>query len=84
MIRPVVTRWNTFSGVVDRALALRPALAKLCDKVAALRKFKSTDLEWELLGEIQPILLVCGLRLLFLSLTDSHCKLVIQRCDDTF
>lgn len=48
------------SGVVDRALTLKPALIKLCDKVMPLRKFKSTDLEWTLLEEIQPMLAVCS------------------------
>lgn len=75
MIRPVDTRWNTMSEVIDRALELRPALDFLLGQTKHKMKKKLTHLrlspdEWELLEELKPMLRVCSLFCCYVNLTD--------------
>ncbi|OJT02096.1 hypothetical protein TRAPUB_7442 [Trametes pubescens] len=63
LIRPVSTRWNTVTEVIERALAMRDVLGDLCDKVqfnrrdgARLRRFMLTDEDWKLLDQLHRLL----------------------------
>jgi hypothetical protein len=65
VVRSVSTRWNSVAETLRRSLYLRPALEKLIAierhntaKSARLKRFKLKKDEWELLTQLEPILLV--------------------------
>lgn len=84
LIRPVSTRWNTVTEVIERALAMRDVLGDLCDKVqfnrrdgARLRRFMLTEEDWKLLDQLHRLL---GVRL---SLFPMPSATLPQRSDMT-
>jgi hypothetical protein len=64
MIRAVVTHWNTLTEVIGRALQLRELLSHLVtlkqhnkgSRGIRLNWFKLSKQEWELLGQLHPLL----------------------------
>lgn len=65
MIRAVATRWNSMHPVLERALALRPALDRLVqlpqfNKVPKrkMRKFLLSPGEWNILEHLEKVLQV--------------------------
>ena len=65
VIRSVPTRWNSVAEMVKRALELRKALDKLVEldrhntvAKTRLRRFKLKTDEWDLLVQLQPLLVV--------------------------
>ena len=66
MIRDVSTRWNSTASMLERALQLREALKLLVvmeqhnrPQGAQLARFKISREEWDLLGQLFPVLDVC-------------------------
>ena len=65
VLRSVSTQWNTVAETLRRSLYLRPALEKLIAierhntaKSVWLKRFKLKKDEWDLLTQLEPILLV--------------------------
>ena len=65
MIRPVSTRWNSVAEALERAIYLQPALDKLVEapqhntlRSMRLSRFKLKESEWNILQQLQPILMV--------------------------
>src|ERR1700733_3206948 len=63
MIRDVSTRWNSTSELIGRALYLHPALQMLVimkehNKTHGVRlqRFQLSEGEWEILGQLHPLL----------------------------
>jgi hypothetical protein len=64
LIRDVITRWNTLTEVIGRALQLREPLSHLVtleqhnkgSRGVRLNRFKLSKQKWELLGQLHPLL----------------------------
>ncbi|KDQ05722.1 hypothetical protein BOTBODRAFT_122328 [Botryobasidium botryosum FD-172 SS1] len=54
--RNVVTRWNSTVVMMESAFTLRTPVDNLCDREPGLSKYKLTELEWQLVSQLRPIL----------------------------
>lgn len=66
--RNVSTRWNSTIAMMNSTSPLRAAIDNLCDREPGMRKYKLTEHKWDIVRQLQPVLVVSPYRFHPLSL----------------
>lgn len=86
--RPVATRWNTHFACLDRHLLQKAAVERLCDHASyskfKLDKYTLSDVEWDILDQLKPVLEVSFISYIFLIVIILMSLLAVRPRNETY